>query len=204
MTESTKRILTISDPGQREIIEAAAAVAASLKVPAFIVGGFIRDSLLGRRVHDLDLAVLGDAATFAEALAKRLDAPIFTLHLEAGMYRLTLQSQAFDQVDISTAAGTIVEALSRRDFTVDAMAAAVDDLATANGQAEIIEPAGGLNDLKNKVLRAVAPDIFQKDPARLLRGARLAAELGFSIEPATERLIIENAPLAASGHVKTC
>ncbi len=188
--------MTIGDPGQREIIQAAAAVAASQKLSAYIVGGFLRDSLLGRPVHDLDLAVEGDARLFAEALSEMLRAPMFALHVEAGMYRLTLQGQAFDQIDVSTTAGTLAEDLGRRDFTVDALA--VDALGAADSRRVIIDLAGGLGDLENKVLRAIAPDVFQKDPARLLRGVRLAAELGFTVEPATERLIIENAHLTAS------
>jgi poly(A) polymerase len=197
MTDSIQPTITVSDPGQREILAAAAAVAASLKIPAFIVGGFIRDSLLGRPGHDLDLATQGDAAAFSRALADKLEVPLFALHLEAGMYRIPLRGQAFDQIDVGTAAGTLVEDLLRRDFTVDAMAAPLDDLATANDRLNITDPAGGLGDLAKRILRSVAPDVFQKDPARLLRGVRLAAELSFTIEPSTERLITENARLAA-------
>ncbi len=198
MTKSAKHFLIIADLKQREILTAAIAIAASQNASIYIVGGYIRDSLLGRQVRDLDLAVAGDAGAFAEALAKTLDAPLFTLHLEAGMYRIPLKEHPFDQIDVSATAGTLIEDLARRDFTVDAMAAALNSTETASRQLNIIDPTGGLDDLKNKVFRAVAPDVFQKDPARLLRGVRLAAELGFAIEPLTERSIIEDAHLTAS------
>jgi poly(A) polymerase len=198
MTESVKHFVTVADPSQREILTAAAAVGESQNASVYIVGGFIRDSLLGRQVRDLDLAVEGDAGTFAEALATKLGAPLFTLHLEAGMYRIPLKEHPFDQIDVGAAAGTLAEDLARRDFTVDAMAVGLDSSATPSKQLRIIDPTGGLDDLENKVIRAIAPEVFQTDPARLLRGVRLAAELSFTIEPGTERLIAENAHLAAS------
>jgi poly(A) polymerase len=195
MNKPTPDVLTISDHSQREIIEAAAGVAASLKVPVAIVGGFIRDILLGRPVRDLDLAVEGDPKKFAEALAGELNATMFVLHHEAGMYRLTLRGRAFDQIDIGGVTGTLNDDLMRRDFTVDAMAAPIPALGLEIDNLPVLDPAGGLTDLSRKILRAVAPDVFENDPARLLRGVRLAAELGFTIEPVTERLIVENATL---------
>ena len=198
MSKPSPYFLTIGDPGQREIIEAAAAVATSQNLAVFIVGGFIRDTLLGRPVHDLDLAVEGNATVFAEALSKKLEAPMFALHLEADMYRITLQGEAFDQIDIGGITNALADDLARRDFTVDAMAVPLDCIGMPGGRLAIIDPASGLDDLGNRMLRAVAPDVFKKDPARLLRGVRLASELGFAIEPGTERLMIENAQLAAS------
>jgi len=195
MNQPAPRFLPINDPGQTEIIRAAAGIALSQNVAVFIVGGFIRDSLLDRAVRDLDLAVEGEAKTFAGALASKLGASMFVLHLKAGMYRLTLPGQAFDQIDIGEIAGTLNDDLIRRDFTIDAMAVSITPR-DENDRLIILDPAGGLSDLSNKIIRAVAPDIFQNDPARLLRGIRLAAEIGFRIEPATERLITGNAPLA--------
>jgi len=196
MPDSTIRYLTITDPGHCEIIKAAAAAAATLKTPACIAGGYIRDVLLGRPAADLDLAVEGDAKGFAETLAAQLGAPSFPLHLEAGMYRIPLKGRAFDQIDIGAMSGTILEDLSRRDFTVDAMAVRLEEPFT--DRLSVIDPHGGLGDLERQSIHAVAPDVFQKDPARLLRGARLAAELGFAIEPTTERLVVENTSLASS------
>jgi poly(A) polymerase len=197
MTKPIPRFLTVVDPGQREIIEAAAAVADAQKVKIAIVGGFIRDSLLERTAHDLDLAVEGDAKVFAEVLAAKLGCPMFALHLEAGMYRLTLCGRAFDQIDIGAATVSLHEDLLRRDFTIDALAAPIDTSKLAIGRLHIVDPTGGLGDLAGKTLRAVTPDVYKSDPARLLRGVRLAAELGFAIEPATERLINENVHLAS-------
>ncbi|PPD58000.1 CCA tRNA nucleotidyltransferase [Dehalogenimonas etheniformans] len=194
MTPSSN-FISVSNPSQLEIIKAVAGVAAVQNVEAAIVGGFIRDSLLGRPVRDLDLAIEGNGRLFAEALAAKLGASMFILHSEAGMYRITLTGQAFDQIDVSEVDGNLGDDLMRRDFTVDAMGASITLPALNNNQMEIVDPSNGLVDIGQKILRAVSPDVFKSDPARLLRGVRLAAELGFTIESATERLIAENAAL---------
>ncbi|APV45395.1 poly(A) polymerase [Dehalogenimonas formicexedens] len=186
--------LVITDPGQLEII-AAAVVAAGRGERVSIVGGFIRDTLLGRPVKDLDLAVEGDAGAFSGALAAKLGATMFVLHQEAGMYRINLAAGAFDQIDVTMVDGTLADDLMRRDFTADAMAAPLTIPELTGNRLAIIDPANGLADTRNLILRAVSPGVFQSDPARLLRGVRLSAELGFAIEPETEKLIAENAAL---------
>ncbi|XUX00270.1 MAG: HD domain-containing protein [Dehalogenimonas sp.] len=197
MTPSAN-FVSFTNPSQLEIIKAVASIAVSQNVEAAIVGGFIRDSLLNRPVRDLDLAVEGNGRQFAEALAAKLGATMFVLHSEAGMYRVTLSGSAFDQIDVSEVDGSLTDDLMRRDFTVDAMGISITLPALDNDQLEIADPSNGLVDIGQKILRAVSPGVFQSDPARLLRGVRLAAELGFTIESATERLITENAALYES------
>ncbi|MEL7562647.1 HD domain-containing protein [Dehalogenimonas sp. 4OHTPN] len=196
MTEPRKPFLPVNNPGRRCIIEAAAATASTLDMPAYIVGGYLRDTLLGRPANDLDLVVEGDAGKMAAALAAALGTEFFALDAAAGIYRIPLKQAVFEEIDISSAAGAIRDDLARRDFTVDALAAAVPF--PLPEQLVITDEADGLADLEQKVLRAVSTGVFRDDPARLLRGVRLAGELGFAIEPGTERLITAAASLAAS------
>ena len=124
---------------------------------------------------------------------------MFALDAETNMYRVILPpNAAFRQIDISAAWGTLDEDLQRRDFTVNALACSLDNFDASTGNMSIIGAAQGITDIENRCLRAVAPDIFQKDPARLLRGVRLAVELGFTIEPTTETTITANADLLAT------
>ena len=98
------------------------------------------------------------------------------------------------QLDFATFEGDIEQDLSRRDFTIDAMAI---DLASLEGDIQLIDPFNGQADLEKKTVRAVADTIFQSDAARLLRAVRLAAELGFTIDKNTEALVRENCRLIA-------
>lgn len=196
MTECCQRVLPVCDPGRRGIIEAAAATASALGMPAYVVGGYLRDTLLGRTANDLDLVVKGDAGQMAAALAAALGMEFFALDAAAGMYRIPLRQATFGEIDISAAAGTIQDDLARRDFTVDALAAAIPF--PLPEQLALTDPSGGLADLEQKTLRACSTGVFIDDPARLLRCVRLAAELDFAIEPGTERLITAAAPLAAN------
>jgi poly(A) polymerase len=99
------------------------------------------------------------------------------------------------QLDFTTFDDGIEKDLSRRDFTIDAIAV---DLKEVDGEdLSLIDPFGGLSDLKNKVIRAVSETVFADDAVRLLRGARLAAELGFSLDNKTEALVKSQCHLIA-------
>jgi putative nucleotidyltransferase with HDIG domain len=148
---------------------------------AWIVGGAVRDAALGREVADLDLAVAGDPAVAARAVAAELGEHAFELSAEFGTWRVVSQGKGF-QVDATVLRGGGIEAdLGERDFTVGAVAVPL-----AGGEA--IDPFGGLADLDRRLLRAVGERSFAADPLRLLRAARLAAELGLEIDPGTAAL----------------
>ena len=152
---------------------------APLAAPAWAVGGGVRDALMGRSVTDLDVAVDGDAAAAAAALCRAHGATRFRLSRAFGAWRV--QGGALEaQVDLTPLQGaTIEEDLSRRDVTVNAMAVPVD------APGSLIDPHDGLGDIEARRLRLVGPVAFADDPVRLLRVARVAEQIGFSVDPAT-------------------
>jgi poly(A) polymerase len=101
--------------------------------------------------------------------------------------QLTFDFSAFD--------GGIEQDLGRRDFTIDAMAVELNQLVDNLPGVKLIDPFGGWDDLRNGIIRVVAETVFASDAVRLLRGVRLAAELGFRIDEATETLIKRDAYL---------
>lgn len=160
----------------------------------YLVGGFVRDALLGRTNRDVDLAVAGDAAAVARQIARRLGAVAVTLDAERGAYRVALREAlaGVAMVDVTRLRAPTIEAdLRLRDFTINAIAVPLVDGETPC----LIDPTNGLADLDARVLRLAGPTAFVDDPVRPLRGARLAIELGFAIEEETLRAARAAAPL---------
>jgi poly(A) polymerase len=156
----------------------------------WIAGGAVRDAALGRDVTDLDLAVAGDPGPVAKALGRELGDHAFELSAEFGTWRVVAPGRGW-QIDVSALRGDSIEAdLAARDFTVGAVAVPL-----AGGEA--MDPTGGLADLDRGVLRAVGPRSFEEDPLRLLRAARLAADLDLQIDPDTVALARAGAGRAA-------
>jgi hypothetical protein len=148
---------------------------------AWIVGGAVRDALLGRPLIDLDIA-----ARNPEAAARRYGGPVFPLSDRHGAWRVALDGGR--TVDFTPLRRSIEDDLGTRDFTINAIAEPL-----AGG--ERVDPFGGEADLEAGVLRAVASGVFEDDPLRLLRAVRLEDELGFRLEAETERLVREHAGL---------
>jgi tRNA nucleotidyltransferase (CCA-adding enzyme) len=165
-----------------------AAVREASAVPVYLVGGAVRDLLLGRGRVDVDLVVIGDAA----ALAAKLGAePVEHERFATAKARLDGH-----ELDIATArsesyphpgalpevepARDIETDLARRDFTINAMA-----IPLAGGE-ELIDPHGGRDDLAAGLLRVLHERSFEDDPTRALRAARYAARFGFALEDETE------------------
>jgi len=168
------------------------AIAAASADPVYLVGGAVRDRLLGRDRSDLDLVVVGDAA----ALARSLGAEPLAEHARFATAKVELQGHEVDVAAARTetyahpgalpdvAPADSVEAdLGRRDFTINAMALPL------RGAAELIDPHGGREDLERGLLRVLHPRSFADDPTRAIRAARYAARFGFGLEPGTERLL---------------
>jgi tRNA nucleotidyltransferase/poly(A) polymerase len=145
---------------------------------AWLVGGALRDRLLGRATPDLDIVVEGDVRSAARRLGRGAGGASFELSDQFGAWRVLARDGAW-QVDITPLQGGSLEAdLAARDLTVNAMAEPLEG-------GELVDPHGGAHDLRARRLRMVGPGAFDADPLRTLRAARLSVELGFTIEPAT-------------------
>ncbi len=157
---------------------------------AWVVGGAVRDAALDREVMDLDLALAGDPATAAKAIARAGGGHAFELSAEFATWRVAGGDDG-GQIDVVELRGESIEAdLAERDFTIGAVAVPL-----AGG--EPIDPCNGLADLDRRLLRAVGERSFAADPLRLLRAARLAAELELELEPGT--LALARAEAARGG-----
>jgi tRNA nucleotidyltransferase/poly(A) polymerase len=152
---------------------------------AWVVGGAVRDELLGRDVVDLDIACR-DPQGAAREYAKRAGGAPFPLSERHGAWRVALEEGR--TVDFTPLPGGIEDDLATRDFTINAIA-----LPLAGGEAA--DPYGGRGDLEQKVVRAVSASVFEDDPLRLLRAVRLEDELGFRMDSETEQLVGAHAEL---------
>jgi tRNA nucleotidyltransferase (CCA-adding enzyme) len=161
-------------------------------LPTYLVGGAVRDLLLGRERADLDVVVEGDAA----ALAGRLGGNTVS-HERFGTAKMTLDGVELDlasaRAESYARPGALPEVrlagleqdLARRDFTINAMAVPL------HREPELIDPHGGREDLERGIIRVLHPCSFVDDPTRALRAARYAARFGFGVDPDTERLARE-------------
>src|SRR5581483_56130 len=148
------------------------------QAPMWLVGGAVRDELLGRATTDYDLAYPGDVPGLARAFARAASAHAFALSDAFGGWRVVARDHSW-QLDVVPLGGTTIEEdLAQRDLTINAIAR------DPSGD-EHVDPFGGIEDLRAGRLRMVSADAFERDPLRTLRLARLACELGFSIDPAT-------------------
>ncbi len=155
-------------------------------VEAYVVGGFLRDALLARDSHDVDISIAGDPLALGPELADALNGRYFPLAEERRMVRVLLAEPPL-YVDLLPLRGDVESDLRGRDFTIDAMAAPLGRAAA--GTAAVIDPTGGRDDLRRRLVRVIGEEAFRADPLRPLRGARLAVELEFEVDPDTADLI---------------
>ncbi|HZP39776.1 MAG TPA: HD domain-containing protein [Methylomirabilota bacterium] len=160
--------------------------------PLWLVGAAVRQLLVGHPLADLDLATPRDALALARALADRLGGRFVALDPERGAGRVVGAGvPAIDLVDFR--APDLEGDLRARDFTINALAVSLAAL-LREGAAEVIDPTGGLTDLREGVVRLAGPAAIAEDPVRGLRGARLAARPGWRLDPGTEAAIRAGAP----------
>jgi tRNA nucleotidyltransferase (CCA-adding enzyme) len=159
--------------------------------PVYLVGGAVRDLLLGRPRADVDLVVEGDAAALAARLggATAEHDRFGTVKVEVGGHELDIASARTETYPepgalpvVAPADGIEVD-LGRRDFTINAMAIPLA------GEPRVIDPYRGRGDLERGALRVLHPRSFEDDPTRALRAARYAARFDFELEPETARLL---------------
>ncbi len=181
---------------ETELLKAVAHTAAKMGVPAYAVGGFVRDKILGRPTKDIDIVCLGDGLDLAERFAKQ-----FKPHPPVSLFKTFGTAQVkFDDIEIEfvgarkesyarhsrkpeVSPGSIEDDQNRRDFTVNALA--IDLREECFG--DLIDPFGGMADLNDKILRTPLDPIqtFDDDPLRMMRAIRFATQLNFTITSET-------------------
>lgn len=212
-----EQIRTVLGSAAGTLVQAVAQHAQTQHVSVYMVGGVVRDLLLQRRNLDIDFVVEGNAIDFAEGLSKRFGGNIssfrpfgtatWTLDENAAQaLGLTLETTP-DHLDFATArnefyehptalptvySGSIKLDLGRRDFTLNTLAIQISPEAL---EGRILDYYGGLNDLRNGVIRALHSLSFVDDPTRILRAVRFEHRLGFRIERRTAELIHTALPM---------
>lgn len=179
---------------QRRAIDVVREVAAEKECRPFLVGGPVRDILLGRPAIDIDLTLEEGSSTLAGALAQRIEGRVRSFP-QFLTYKVTADN--FPEIDIATArkeryrqpgalpaitAGRLKDDLVRRDFSINALA-----LDLESGQ--LHDPTEGERDIRDRLVRVLHDESFVDDPTRIFRAIRLAARLGFEIEPQTAALM---------------
>ncbi|UCD18840.1 MAG: CCA tRNA nucleotidyltransferase [candidate division WOR-3 bacterium] len=165
---------------------------------AYLVGGYVRDSTLGRESIDIDVVVEGNAIAAARKLNEKIKGKIVA-HVEFGTASINVDKLRVDLASARTEKyqspahlphvfpSTIVEDLNRRDFTINAIAMSI----SRENFGEIFDPFEGLADIKRKLIRILHRNSFIDDPTRIFRALRYKNRFGFKLEDDTERLMRE-------------
>ena len=202
------------------IFEVIARQAAALDVRAYVIGGFVRDLILKRPSKDIDIVCIGSGIDLAEAVGRELKAQVVVfknfgtamLHsdkdppagtdvskpipanrlmdLEVEFVGARKESYRADSRKPVVEDGTLEDDQNRRDFTINAMGISLNPTLDYG---QLLDPFGGLEDLRRKIIRTpLNPTItFSDDPLRMMRAIRFASQLGFDIEPDTFDAIVE-------------
>lgn len=189
---------------ERKVLEKIALAAHELGVPAYLIGGFVRDKLLGRKTKDMDIVCVGDGIALAHKVAERLGdnlpvnffktygtAQVKLNELEIEFVGARRESYREESRNPQVSAGTLQDDQNRRDFTINAMAISLRDI----DYGSLLDPFEGLSDLDKKIIRTpLAPaQTFSDDPLRMMRAIRFASQLQFTIEETAFTAIQENA-----------
>jgi poly(A) polymerase len=180
---------------QNIVLRNIGAIADEHSVDAYVVGGYVRDLLLGKEVNDIDIVVIGDGVEFATAVANRLGKTKVVTFEKFGTAMLPYNGGKIEFVGArkesyhrksrkpAVETGTLDDDLSRRDFTMNAMAVSLN----ASRFGELVDPFHGQKDLKYKLIRTPLDPLttFDDDPLRILRAIRFAAQKEFTIERKT-------------------
>ena len=194
MVAEKKRAL---DVRQRAALAAARTFLDAEGVEAYVAGGFLRDALLGRPAHDIDVSVAADPLDLGRRLADAMGGSFVSLHEEFSIARVVLRDEnGTHNIDLLPVRGEMEADLAERDFSINAMAMPLTPFVQGK-RGPLIDPCGGWHDLERRVVRALREDVFRRDALRLLRAVRLCVELDFSLEPETAALARRDASLLA-------
>jgi len=190
---------------EKIILEKIAAAAHKLQIDAFVVGGFVRDKILGRNTKDIDVVCIGDGISLAHETALYFDnKPHVNFFKNFGTAQIKIndtdsssedsfieiefvgarkESYQFESRNPVVESGTLEDDQNRRDFTINAMAISLNQ----NNFGNLIDPFQGIADLENKIIKTpLQPEAtFSDDPLRMMRAIRFAAQLNFEIEENT-------------------
>ncbi|RUM29823.1 MAG: poly-A polymerase [Aquifex sp.] len=180
----------------KPISEEVGKIAKELGYRAYIVGGVVRDILLGKEVWDIDFVVEGNAIDVAKKLAQRHKVNVHpfpefgTAHLKIGKLKLefaTARRESYSKPGAypKVEPASLKEDLIRRDFTINSMAISVNP----EDFGMLIDYFGGLKDLKEKIIRILHPVSFIEDPVRILRALRFSGRLDFKLSKSTEKML---------------
>jgi len=173
------------DPETRQLLELVRN-SAPKDLPVHLVGGAVRDFVLGRPVNDFDFVVPAQSLELAKKVRQQLHAVGFTLDDERQTGRVILNQSKPNEIILDFViytGGSLLEDVKNRDFTINTL---LLDLLQPE---EVIDLLGGLPDLDAKVLKAASPQSMQLDPLRVLRGIRFKRTFSLEIEPQTESLM---------------
>ncbi|MCI0714161.1 MAG: HD domain-containing protein [Chloroflexi bacterium] len=156
----------------------------------YLVGGIVRDTFMRRLSHDVDLATVGDGRPVARKIANAFDGDYYPLDDERGVGRALVEFEGKTwTIDVAQLRGDSLEAdLRDRDFTLNAMAVALDDLDT------LIDPTGGARDIEQKAINLCQPQSIANDPVRAVRGVRMSMKFGMKLSPSTVKAIRADGP----------
>ncbi|HMW12982.1 MAG TPA: HD domain-containing protein [Chitinophagales bacterium] len=183
-------------PRENELLQIVASIADELQVEAYVVGGFVRDKILQRNCKDIDIVCVGSGIELAKKVAESMSPkPHVSYFKNFGTAQIKLNDIELEFVGARKESyrresrkpivedGTLEDDQNRRDFTINALAAAL----SAKNYGQVIDPFSGLEDLKNGIIRTpLNPAItFDDDPLRMMRAIRFASQLNFKIEEKT-------------------
>jgi len=191
-------------PEEMAMLNKIARAGETLGVPCYLIGGFVRDKIIGRTTKDMDIVCLGDGITLAEEVAAMFDskpavnffktfgtAQIKTALVEIEFVSARKESYNFDSRKPMVETGNLEDDQNRRDFTINALAISLNK----ENYGKLIDPFNGLKDIEAGILQTplAAAQTFSDDPLRMMRAIRFATQLNFNIEEKTFKAISDNA-----------